>query len=104
MNLLLLLQSGKSGGMPNMIFIILIIVVFVFFIIVPNYKKQKELKKLRNNLKKGEKILTTGGIYGKVIDVKEYYVLMEVEDKSVLRVDKSAVIKDMSDIQQAGKK
>lgn len=98
------LQTGGAGGTGNLLFLVLIIVVFVFFIIIPNFRKQRELKKFRNELKKGDKILTTGGIYGKVVEIKDFFVIIEVEDKSRFKVDKSAIGKDMSGVNQARKR
>ncbi len=60
-------------------------------------KRQKELKNFRDALKKGDKIVTTGGIYGKVVEIGDYYIIMEVEGQNRLKIDKSAVIKDMTD-------
>lgn len=77
--------------------LILIIVVFWFFMIRPQMKRQKELKNFRDQLKKGDKIVTTGGIYGKVLEIGDYFIIMEVEGQNRLKVDKSAVIKDMTD-------
>lgn len=76
---------------------LLIIVVMWFFMIRPQMKRQKELKAFRDSLKKGDKIVTTGGIYGKVVEINDFTILMEVEDGVKLKVDKSAVIKDMTD-------
>jgi len=75
-------------------------VVFYFFMIRPQMKRQKELKKFRESLAKGDKVVTTGGIYGKVAEIKDNYVLLQVDDNVKLRVDKSAVVKDMSDVPQ----
>ena len=66
----------------------------------PQVRKQKELTNYRSSLKKGDKVITTGGIYGKVTDVKDTTVTVDVADGVLLRVDKSAVLKDASDIQQ----
>lgn len=76
---------------------LLIIVVFYFFMIRPQMKRQKELRKYRDALKKGDKIITTGGIYGRVLEVKDAQVIMEIADDVKIRIDKSAVIMDMSD-------
>ena len=81
----------------NFLPLILIIVVFWFFMIRPQMKRQKELKNFRDSLKKGDKIVTTGGIYGKVLEIGDYYIIMEVEGQNRLNIDKSAVIKDMTD-------
>lgn len=61
-------------------------------------KKQKDSKKFREALKNGDKVLTIGGIYGKIIEVRDKAVILEVEDKSRLKVDKTGLIKDSSDL------
>jgi preprotein translocase subunit YajC len=75
----------------------LIIVVFYFFMIRPQMKRQKELRIYRDALKKGDKIVTTGGIYGKVSEIKDDKVIMEISENVKITIDKSAVIMDMSD-------
>ena len=96
MNTLLIVLQQQSNGLMNFLPLILIIVVFWFFMIRPQMKRQKELKNFRDSLKKGDKIVTTGGIYGKVLEIGDYYI-MEVEGQNRLKIDKSAVIKDMTD-------
>lgn len=81
----------------------LIFVVMYFFMIRPQQKKQKELAKFRNSLAKGDKVITMGGIYGVIVEVKEQYVLVEVDSNVKLRIDKGSIVKDSSDIQAAGK-
>ena len=97
MNTLLIVLQQQSNGLMNFLPLILIIVVFWFFMIRPQMKRQKELKNFRDSLKKGDKIVTTGGIYGKVLEIGDYYIIMEVEGQNRLKFDKSAVIKDMTD-------
>ena len=80
--------------------LILVFVVFYFFMIRPQVRKQKELTSYRSTLAKGDKIITTGGIYGKVTDVKDNTITVDVGDGVLLRIDKSAVLKDSSDLQQ----
>lgn len=80
-----------------MIFLLLIIVVFYFFMIRPQVKKQKEATNFRNSLKKGDKVTTTGGIYGKINDVKDRTVTLEIADNVLVKVDKSAVTADPGD-------
>ena len=77
-----------------------IFVVMYFLMIRPQKKRQKELKEYRDNLKKGDKVITAGGIYGTITEVKENYVLLEVDTNVKIRVDKSTLVKDSSDIQQ----
>jgi len=87
--------AGPGGaGMQSLIFLLLIIVVFYFFMIRPQVKKQKEATSFRTSLKKGDKVATTGGIYGKITDVKETTVTLEIADKVIVKVDKAAVTAD----------
>lgn len=103
MNYLLMAQPAQEGAQPNPIMtflpLILIIVVFYFFMIRPQMKKQKEIAAFRNSLQKGDKVVTTGGIYGKILEIKDNTVLLQVDDNVKLRVDKAALVKDMSDVQ-----
>ena len=85
--------------MQSLIFLLLIIVVFYFFMIRPQVKKQKEATNFRSSLKKGDRVATTGGIYGKVTDVKERTVTLEIADNVIVKVDKTAVVADTSDQQ-----
>ena len=90
--------AGPGGaGMQSLIFLLLIIVVFYFFMIRPQVKKQKEATNFRTSLKKGDKVATTGGIYGKVNDVKDRTVTLEIADNVIVKVDKTAVIADPGD-------
>ena len=101
--LLMAPQSGsarQANPLISLLPIILVFVVFYFFMIRPQMKKQKELNNYRNALAKGDKIVTTGGIYGKVVEVRDNVVIMDVGGEVKLKVDKSAVLKDSSDIDQ----
>ena len=85
--------AGPGGaGMQSLIFLLLIIVVFYFFMIRPQVKKQKEATSFRNALKKGDRVATTGGIYGKITDVKDRTVTVEIADNVLVKVDKTAVM------------
>lgn len=95
--LFIVLQTSAGQGLLGLWPMLLIIVVMWFFMIRPQMKRQKELKAFRDSLKKGDKIVTTGGIYGKVVEINDFSILMEVEGGVKLKVDKSAVIKDMTD-------
>lgn len=81
------------------IMLILIIVVMWFFMIRPQRKQQKELQKFREGLKKGDKVVTIGGIYGTVVDVKEKTLLLEIDNNVRIKVDKNSVVKDFSEAQ-----
>ena len=95
-----LMAPAAGAGQPNpfMTFMPLIVVfiIFYFFMIRPQMKKQKELNNYRNSLKKGDKVVTTGGIYGKVYEVKDNYLTMDVGGDVKLKVDKNAVLKDIT--------
>lgn len=103
MNYLLMGQPAQAGAESNpfMAFLpmILIIVVFYFFMIRPQMKRQKELSAFRNSLEKGDKVITTGGIYGKIVEIKDTTVLLQVDDNVKIKVDKAAIVKDMTDAQ-----
>ncbi len=91
-----LLMAGAPGGagIGQFIPLILIIVVFYFFMIRPQLKKSKEQKKFRENIKKGDKIVTIGGIHGKIVDVNDTTFIIEVEGGNKLKIEKSAVSMD----------
>ena len=85
--------------MDQIVLIVLMIVVFYFFMIRPNMKKQKTLKKFREDLSVGDKVVTIGGIHGKVLSVDSMTVLVQ-SDSSKLRFDKSALLESAADIPQ----
>jgi preprotein translocase subunit YajC len=94
-------QDGQQANpLMSILPFLLIIVVFYFFMIRPQMKRQKEMKAFRDSLSKGDKVVTTGGIYGKITEVKDNVVTLEIANGIEIRVDKAAVIKDMSDVQQ----
>lgn len=93
------LQASQPNPISAFLPLLLIIVVFYFFMIRPQMKRQKELKKFREALKKGDKVITTGGIYGKIVDIEDHTVLLEVDNNVKIRVDKVAILKDPTDVQ-----
>lgn len=102
MNILTIFLQAAGAAQPStltsLLPLLLIIVVFYFFMIRPQMKKQKELKTYRSGIQKGEKIITTGGIYGKVTDVKDQTITVEVAENVRIRIDKNAVLKDAADV------
>jgi len=99
MNTLFLLEAPPLGGGSGMfIMIALIIVVFYFFMIRPQQKKQKQMQSFREALKKGDKIVTIGGIHGKITSVDETTFTIEVEDGVKFKIDKAAVAVDANEI------
>ena len=79
--------------------IIAIFAIMWLFMIRPQRKQQKELEKFRNELKKGDKVITAGGIYGTIAEIEERTVLLKVDGDVKLRVDKSSIVRDSSDAQ-----
>ena len=88
--------AGQGGGGMMWIMLILIFAVMWLFMIRPQRKEQKKLEEFRKGLKKGDKVVTAGGIYGTVAEVKENerYILLRVDGDVKLRVDKSSVQAD----------
>lgn len=91
--------NGKSGGggYQMLIFLGLMIVVFYFFMIRPQQKKQKQVQQFRENLKKGDKVVTIGGIHGKISDVQEGTFTIEIADNVKITIEKAAVAIDGND-------
>lgn len=100
----ILMASPQGGEGQNPLVslwpLLLIIVVFYLFMIRPQVKKQKELRKYRESLQNGDKVITTGGIYGKIVGVSDQTVILEVEDQSRVKVDKNAILKDAKDLSE----
>lgn len=90
-------QAAEAASPWSLLLFPAIIVIFYFFMIRPQMKRQKELRKYRESLKKGDKVITTGGIYGRVIEVKDAYVTVEIAKEVEIKIDKSAIIMDMTD-------
>lgn len=83
--------------MPQqIIMLVLILVVFYFFMIRPQMKKQKELKKFRENMKTGDKVVTIGGIHGKILELADSTVLISSEGTKI-RIEKSAIASSTED-------
>ncbi len=97
--LVVLMGAPQPGQNPIMQFLplVAIVVVFYFFMIRPQMKKAKDQKKYIEALKKGDKVLTIGGIYGKINEVREDgSMIIEVEDGGKMRISKNAVSMDAS--------
>lgn len=97
--------GGKSGGsgFESLFFLVAIFGVFYFFMIRPQMKKTKEQKKFRENLQKGQKIVTIGGIHGKIIELQETTAIIEIEGQNRLKIEKSAIALDNSSQLQESK-
>ena len=96
-----LLQA--AGGQSQLSFFLMIGLMFLvmwLFMWRPESKRRKEMQKFREGLKKGDKIVTAGGIYGTVKEIKERTLLIEVDGNVTLRIDKNMVVADTTDQQK----
>ena len=107
LNLILLQDATAAQTQGNSwsfwIMMILIFVVFYFFMIRPQTKKQKELQAQREAMKKGDKVVTAGGIYGEIKEVQENAFIITIAKDVTIKVSKESVFADVADAQQAAK-
>lgn len=92
--------AGPLGNMQGLLMILLVFVVFYFFMIRPQMKKQKEIKKFREALKVNDKVITAGGLHGKIREVKETTFVIEVSEGVKVTVEKSSVFNSAEDMVQ----
>lgn len=99
LNMFLLQASQQTGSSwSGILMIVLIFVIFWLFFIRPQNKRAKEQQQFRENLKKGDKIVTIGGIHGKVEEVKESTVIVSVDHNTKIEFEKSAIIPNASQV------
>ena len=82
---------------------VVIVAIFYFFMIRPQQKKQKEIQKAREALKTGDKIITAGGIYGRIREIGDIYMMIEVANGVTIRVDKTSIFASAEDAAQQQK-
>lgn len=87
----LILQGGQGTDWTSFVFMGLIILVFYFFMIRPQKKKQKKLKEFRESLKKGDSVVTVGGLHGKVAQIDENTITIDVDRGTKLTFDKASI-------------
>ena len=106
LNLILLQAEGaaQQSQWSFWIMMILIFVVFYFFMIRPQTKKQKELQAQREAMKKGDKVVTAGGIYGEIKEVQDTTFIITIAKDVTIKVSKDSVFADAADAQQAAAK
>ena len=95
---MLLLQAGQGFGFAQLFFPLAILAVFYFFIIRPGQVKEKKQKDFIDSLKKGNKIVTVGGIHGKIISVDKKIVLMEIDRGTRIQIDKNSISYEMTNL------
>ena len=83
--------TGGAGIFGALMPLILIFVIFYFLLIVPQRRKERAHREMINNLKKGDKVITSGGIYGTIVKLKKNYVEIEVDDNARLRIQRNFI-------------
>ncbi|MCM1348861.1 MAG: preprotein translocase subunit YajC [Firmicutes bacterium] len=96
----ILLQAPDSG-LTNILMIVALIAIFYFFMIRPQQKKAKALKQFRESIKEGQKVVTAGGIYGKVKKIKETTFVVEIAPNVTITIDKGSVYESPEEVQNA---
>ena len=109
LNLIFLQAATAAEGQQGnqwlfWIMMILIFVVFYFFMIRPQTKRQKELQKQREAMKKGDKVVTAGGIYGEIKEVQDAAFIITIAKDVTIKVSKESVFADAADAQQEAEK
>lgn len=83
--------ATQGGGMMSILMMVALVAVFYFFMIRPQSKKQKEIRKFREALTVGDKIVTAGGIYGKIKEVRDTTFIVEIAENTRIRIAKDSV-------------
>lgn len=98
MNSLIILQAAAGGSQwSGIIMIVAMVAIFYFFMIRPQQKKQKDIQKAREALQAGDRVITSGGIYGKIKEIGDIYMIIEVADGVKIKVDKTSVFASSED-------
>ena len=102
MNALNILLQAAAGGnqWSGILMMVVIVAIFYFFMIRPQQKKQKEIQKAREALKVGDQIVTAGGIYGRIREIGDVYMAIEVANGVTIRIDKSSIFASSADAKQ----
>lgn len=107
MNLLIAFLQGEApvagGGSMMWIMLIAMFAIMYFFMIRPQNKKQKEIANFRKSLEVNQKVITAGGIHGKIKDIKDDYIILEIADNVKIKIEKSSIFAAASDVNNAGK-
>lgn len=100
----ILLQAGGNGNMINLLFIVGMVAVFYFFMIRPQQKKQKDQKTFLENLKRGDKIVTIGGMHGTVLSLEGNTIWVEADHGVKLKFEKTAVSQEQTKVAYLGER
>ena len=92
--------AGNEGSYMSILMIVAMIAIFYFFMIRPQQKRQKDLQKTREAMKAGDKVILAGGIHGKIKEIADNGMLIEIAEGVRIRVDKASVFASSEDVQQ----
>lgn len=103
MNLMTVLLQGGGSSLSFIIMMVAIFAIMYFFMIRPQNKKQKEIMNFRRNLEVGQSVVTAGGIYGKIKELEDNVVVLEIAAGVKIRIDRNSIFADMASTQNAAK-
>ena len=103
MYLYILLQNTPSSSIASFLPFLLIMVVFYFFMIRPQINKQRSEQEFQQTLAKGDKIITIGGVYGKIVGIKEGKIILEISENTRITIERNCISREKS-IQNIEKK
>jgi preprotein translocase subunit YajC len=92
----MMLEAGNTGGWSQMLPLILIMAVFYVFMIMPQMRKQKKQRNFLSEIQKGDHVVTTGGMHGKVVSIQEQTLTLETESGNRVKFEKAAVSFEMT--------
>ena len=92
--LTIILQQAKGGDYSFLIMMVAIFAIMYFFMIRPQNKKRKEIEKFRQGLEVGQSVITAGGIYGKIKEIEDTAVMVEIASGVKIKVDKNSIYAD----------
>lgn len=103
-NNMILLQTPADGGSAysSIIMIVLLIAIFYFFMIRPQSQKQKKINEFRAGLKRGDKVITAGGIHGRIRDIKDNSIVILEIDNVKIKVDLNSIYQSVADAVETG--
>lgn len=90
--------GSAGGGMSMLLMMVALFAIMYFLMIAPQRKKQKKVNEFRNSLQKGDKVMTAGGIYGRIREVKDDHVLLEIDNNVTIKIDKNSIYQSMEDV------
>lgn len=96
-------NGGDGGnGWGSLIMIVALIAIFYFFMIRPQSQRQKKINEFRQGLSKGDRVMTAGGIYGRIKEVKDAYILLQIAEGVNIKIDKSMIYQSAQDVVETG--